>query len=313
MRGEWDIFSSRKLVKIAREFGANIIHAHTARAHSIGLAAKKALGEDVILLVSRRVDFPIRTNFLSKRKYYNSLVNGYIAISQKIKDILIQDGIDASKIDVAYSGIDLSVWEHKKDPIALRSEFMLHHETLGIGNVAALVDHKDHMNLLRAARILNDNKQLPSWRLFILGDGKNKSALQTYAKENDILFPNGPVVFCGHRDDVYDFYYLFDLFVISSKEEGLGTAILDAMAAALPVCATRAGGIPEIIRHNAGGLLSEVGDSFELAKNIETLLCSKDLRVKFGSYNKKEVQKFGRTQTAISNLDIYKKYLGIKF
>lgn len=312
MRGEWDIFSARKLAMIVNEFEANILHAHTGKAHSIGLLACRKLARPIIFLVSRRVDFPMRLNFFSKKKYFHKYISGYIAISKNIKNVLVNDGIDEKKIDIAYSGIDLSIWQEHRNPIGLRSEFMLHHETLIIGNVAALVDHKDHGTLLDAIAYLEESdksRALPSYRVLILGDGELRISLEKKAKQLGLIYPQGPVIFCGYREDIYEFYYLFDIFLMSSKEEGLGTAVLDAMAAALPVCSTNAGGIPEMIAANQGGLLSNVGDARTMALNLEKLILSNDLRNRFGAFNKKQVQKFSHKNTANSNLQIYQKHL----
>jgi glycosyltransferase involved in cell wall biosynthesis len=315
IKGEWDFFSAKKLTDYLIQNNIHIIHAHTARAHSIGLIAKKiALKKhySVKLLVSRRVDFSIKKskyNFINKiiiKKYHSDLVDGYIAISQNVKNILIKDGIPESKIHIIYSGIDLNRFKVKPSQEKIqqyKKEFNLTNEII-LGNVAALVDHKDHQTLLKAIAILKE-KKLPSYKLLICGEGELKKLLFNLKEQLQL----NNVLFLGYRNDVFELFYLFDIFVMSSKEEGLGTSILDAMALGLPIVATSGGGIPEIVKHNKGGLLSPPQDPYLLAKNLETILLNPPLRKKFSLYNKQYVKHFHYENTGKETLKLYKKVL----
>ncbi|MDH5657228.1 MAG: glycosyltransferase family 4 protein, partial [Spirochaetia bacterium] len=91
--------------------------------------------------------------------------------------------------------------------------------------------------------------------------------------------------------------------------EGLGTSVLDAMAAGLPVCATEGGGIPEMIDDGRGGFLSPVGDSERLSVSLEKLLKNSSLRKKMSLYNKKKVKLFSRQSTYRQTLEVYKKVI----
>jgi glycosyltransferase involved in cell wall biosynthesis len=110
---------------------------------------------------------------------------------------------------------------------------------------------------------------LPRFRLVIAGSGELEQLLKALARE---LHLGEHVVFAGHVADLAPLYRAADLFVMSSHLEGLCTSILDAMATGIPVAATRAGGIPEIVRDGETGLLSSVRDPHALAQNILTLL-----------------------------------------
>ena len=97
---------------------------------------------------------------------------------------------------------------------------------------------------------------------------------------------------------------------MSSKEEGLGTAVLDAMAAGLPVVSTAGGGIPEMIDHKKGGLLSPVRGPRNLAESLYYIMSRSGIRKRYGSYNRKRVKDFDFRNTALQNLDVYRLVLG---
>ncbi len=313
--GEWDIFSAKQLAEFIIKHQIQIVHAHTARAHSIALLAKNfALRKNYSfkLLVSRRVDFSIKKskwefiNKITTRKYYSDKIDAYIAISQKVKEILIADGIPESKIHVVYSGIDLNRFKNKpnkekieqlKKTIGITNEIIL-------GNVAALVDHKDHKTLLLAISLLK-KESLPPYKLLIVGDGDLKSSLLRI--KDRLQLDN--VVFLGYRKDVFDLYHLFDIFVMSSKEEGLGTSLLDAMAIGLPIVTTAGGGIPEIVIHQKGGLLSPPKNPEALAFHLKKVIQEPMLRKRFAQFNQKHVQQFHYENTGKETLKLYKKVL----
>jgi glycosyltransferase involved in cell wall biosynthesis len=108
-----------------------------------------------------------------------------------------------------------------------------------VGNVAALAPHKAQNDLLRAAAIVCARR--PDVRFFVVGDGALRGELEALARELGIA---SRVVFTGFRADALDLLRAFDVFVMSSYLEGLGTSIMDAQALGIPVVATRTGGIP---------------------------------------------------------------------
>src|SRR4029077_14694505 len=123
-------------------------------------------------------------------------------------------------------------------------------------------------------------RDVPDARVVILGEGELRSALEHQVKslhlEKHVLLP-------GFRDDVLALLKGFDIFVMSSETEGLGTSILDAMACEKPVVGTRTGGIPEVVEDDVTGILVEPRDGKSLASAITTLLCDEALRARMGA------------------------------
>ncbi len=313
MRGELDLFAPRRIARAAREIGANVIHAHTSGAHGLGLRLLRKLPGSR-LIVSRRVDFPVARDFLSRRKYLTPRVSAFIAVSRRVGEVLRECGVPGDRIHVVYSAIDPDRYRDVEDGAVRRLEFGGQPGEVILGNVAALVDHKDHRTLLEAASLLPEPGsqtsvgQMPRWRLFILGEGELRSQLERKSRELG-LDQAGRVVFTGFRTDVLSFYRMFDVFVMSSKEEGLGTAVLDALHFGLPVAATRGGGIPEMIDEGSGGYLCPVGDARALAEAIERLIMDPDLRKAMGEYNRARAASFSMEGVLQGTLTVYREVL----
>lgn len=317
IKGEFDIFSAYQLAKFIKKNQIQIVHCHTAKAHTIGLLAKKITKlkhYNFALIVSRRVDFSLKKykfkflNFFSNYKYFSKDIDHYIAISQNVKNILLNDGISEDKISVIYSGIDLERFKTKITSAKkkeLKQEFQIKEEVV-IGNIAALVDHKDHKTLLKAIALLNKEKNLPKWKLILVGDGPLYHNLIKLASELQI---QNKIHFAGFRKDIFQILQIFDIFVMSSKEEGLGTSLLDAMAYGLPIVATKGGGIPEIVKENQGGLLSPIRNAEELALNLKIALTNPEIRKKFSEFNLKFVKQFSYQNTGKQTLQLYYRLL----
>jgi glycosyltransferase involved in cell wall biosynthesis len=114
------------------------------------------------------------------------------------------------------------------------------------------------------------------------------------------------VTFAGFRKDVPRILASGDIFLLTSKEEGLGTSLLDAFLAQIPVVATDAGGIPEIVRHMDTGLLAPVKDSEKLAEHVKLLIADEFLRGLVVKQAHDFVQYFSKSRMASKTLDVYR-------
>ena len=260
-RNEIDLLTAWQIAKIVKKHEIDILHAHTAHAHTMAWLARKFAGRGKVL-VSRRVDFAPKQKWINKIKYDSP--DHYIAISRKIAEIISEFGIPEEKISVVYSAIEPKRFEVeglRRDALPSSVDGPL------LGNVAALVGHKDQQTLIRSMALVL--KEIPDARLVIAGEGPLRQMLESLIVS---LGLSEYVYLLGHRNDIPALLNTLDVFIMSSKEEGLCTSILDAMAAGTPVAATAGGGIPEIVRSEQTGLLAPIGDHAALAKNIVRLL-----------------------------------------
>ena len=304
MRGEADLSASWQLGKLIRRHNYDIVHSHTSHAHSLAFFA--SLGRRTCRLVTRRVDFSIfRNRFLPVNGIkYRFMADYYIAISHKIKKVMVNDGIAADRIFVVHSGIDLQRFVRVSGD-HLVEEFSLKPDERVVINVAHLAGHKGQKYLVGA--IPHVLAALPNVRFFIIGQGELMSELQALSAS---LAINQALTFTGFRNDVGAFYNIADLFVMSSVQEGLGTAILDALALGKPVVAANSGGIPEIIKDGETGRLVEAADSQALAQGIVEMLTQADQAEAMAQRGQAVVKaKFSIDAMAENNLAVYNRLL----
>ena len=190
--------------------------------------------------------------------------------------MLVADGVEASRTVTVHEGIDV---DHaaSAEPVNIHEAFWLPHHAPVVGNVAALVPHKGHRHLIEAAHLVV--QEIPDARFVILGEGELRDQLERqvrdYRLEKHVLLP-------GFRTDVLGCIKSFDLFVMSSVTEGLGTSLLDAMACGKAVVATEAGGIPEVVDDQVTGMLVPPRNHQAMAAAIVRVLRDEALRRRMG-------------------------------
>jgi len=298
MRGEADFLAVLALRRLVRRGGFDIVHMHTSHAHTLGCAAA-ALARRGRCVVSRRVDFDVATNLISGFKYRHG-VRRFIAISEAVKRVLMEGGVDERRIAVVHSGIHVGRFEDVP-PNRFREEFDLPEDAPVIGNVAHMADHKGQRYLIAAVpRVLAAE---PRARFFIVGDGELRGPLEAQVRELDI---ERAVTFTGFRADVPGWLDFFDVFVMSSHLEGLCTSVLEALAMRKPVVASAAGGLPEIIRHEVNGLLVPPKEPGPLAEAIVRLLRDRELGKRLGEAGRRTVeQEFSAESMVEGTLRVY--------
>ena len=214
---ELDLKAGWKLSRLFNRLRPDIVHAHDPHAVSTAaLALSMSTAQPVPPLVaSRRVDYHLKKNSFSQWKYRQ--VRMFLAASGAIARILRADGVPAAQIVTVHEGIDAERIAHI-EPASVHAAFWLPTHAPVIGNIGALVAHKGQRHLIDAAAILL--RDVPDARVVILGEGELRSSLEHQVKalhlEKHVLLP-------GFREDVLALLKGFDMFVMCSETEGLGT------------------------------------------------------------------------------------------
>jgi glycosyltransferase involved in cell wall biosynthesis len=283
-RHEADFASGWRFARILRHERPDIVHAHDPHAvtmASIAMSMNRGIAAPK-LVAARRVDFPLKSHAFSRWKYRQ--VDLFICASEAIRRILIGQGVEAARTVTVHEGIDLAHVDAA--PVAnIREQLWLPHGAPVVGNVGALVGHKGQRDLVDAAAIVL--RTIPDARFVIAGEGDLRPQLEAQIRH---LGLEKHVMLTGFRADVLSLLKAFDVFVMSSTTEGLGTSILDAMACRRAVVGTMAGGIPEAIVAGETGTLVPVGDPKAMAAGIVALLRDPDMRERFGQAGRARVE-----------------------
>ncbi|QNI01467.1 glycosyltransferase family 4 protein [Halomonas sp. SH5A2] len=252
-----------------------LVHAHDAKGVHWAYLHYRLKGTPY--LITRRVDAPVKRKWFNQQSY--SHASARVALSQVIKRLLEDNHWgNVTLIPSAYAHLMPS----PEATNSFREDFA---DKFLVGHAGAVVDrHKGQRVLLQAALTLEH--QAPDIQFVFLGDGKDAETL----KEEYSSLQN--VSWLGFKSNIADYLAGLDVFAFPSRNEGLGSVILDVMQLGVPVIATDVGGIPDIVKHDQTGLLIPSGDADALANGILQLKDNSDLRQRL-------------TKGATKNLDQY--------
>ena len=282
-----------------REHRIDLVHAHAA--HAVSLGALATLGLPVPLVVSRRVDFPLRQNWGTRWKYGRASI--VIAISEAVASVLRRGGL-ASPIEVVHDGTDTARSADPVDAATLAALGVTAGAPLVV-QVAQLVGHKDPLTFVRA--IARVRELVPSVQALLVGDGPLRTDVE---REVQSLGLGATLHVAGYRTDADRLLAAADVVVLSSREEGMGSVLLDALVFGKSVAATRAGGIPEVVLHEETGLLVPVGDPRALGDAIARLLSDAELRARLSRAARARAAQFSIGVMAARTRECYRSALG---
>jgi glycosyltransferase involved in cell wall biosynthesis len=309
-RGEADLRAAWRLARLLREERFAILHCHTSHAHSIAAIARWLTPAALYpaLIIARRVDFSIyRHSFLGLNGLKYRRADAIIAVSQCVKDVLARDGVDAGRVLVVRDGIDVERIERapaRTDEVR-RSLGLRAGERLVV-NVAAMAGHKGQRYLVAAVPAIRAAR--PEARVAIFGEGALREDLEAQARA---LGLGEGLIFAGFRppDEIPAVLKAADVFAFPSVEEGLGSSLFDAMAAGAPIIASRAGGIPEIVRDGETGLLVPPRDPDALARAVVRVLGDPALARRLASAARAFVRERGTKERMVAEtIAVYDRF-----
>lgn len=244
-------------------------------------------------LITRHMPFAPGRGFVTRAAYQNAAA--VICISQSVRRAFAPDA------PLNFSIIPNMTTPMHADPAAvaeLREQFR---GRFVAGHIGALSCEKGQEFLIKAARILRHS--CPRLKLLLIGDGPDEARMREMARGLST------VEFTGFRDNIADYLALLDLFVFPSRFEGLGSALLDAMAAGLPIVAGAVAGVRDVIRDGETGLLTADADAQELAAAIKRIYDDRNLAAALARNAKKESAAYAPGLIARRHLDLYRRVL----
>ena len=292
VRNDFDVRSGFRLRRLIREEKYDIVHFHTKRAHALSLWSPRG-GSAPKYVVTRRMDYPVSKGWYTDL-LYNRKVDGVVAISQPIVELLVEAGVDSRRICRIHSGVDARRFEPASCHTKPDGEAMV------VGSVAVMEERKGHRYLLEAARLLKGRGY--RIRYLLAGDGSLKKSLEAMVQT---LGLREEVCFVGFISDVPAFLAGVDIFAMPSLYEGLGVAVLEAMAAGKAIVATNVGGLAESVIDSMTGFLVPPRDSQGFADAIAKLAGEKSLAYEMGQRGAARVREHFSLETMAAKNEAY--------
>ncbi|HEX2603183.1 MAG TPA: glycosyltransferase [Oxalicibacterium sp.] len=304
MGGDADIGMAWRLARLIRSEQPDVVHLHSRRGADLwgGIAAQFA-GTPCVL--SRRVDNP-EAPWQVALKY--RLFDHVITISEGIRRVLLDEGVPPSRVTCVRSAVDATPYLEPVDRDAFLREFELPPNAIVIGMVAQLIPRKGHRYLLDAMDVLR--RDYPQLRALLFGKGPLHDDLSTEINARGL---REFVHLVGFRDDLPAWLGGLDILAHPADMEGLGVSLLQASAAAIPIVASRAGGLPEAVEDGMNGLLVPPGDVPALTAALRKLLDDEALRHQFGAAGRARIlSQFSIDAMVDGNLSVYRKVLAAR-
>ncbi|MBI4251913.1 MAG: glycosyltransferase family 4 protein [Candidatus Tectomicrobia bacterium] len=307
-----DAVALRACWRLIRGGRFDLVHTHTSKAGILGrLAARLAGGCRVVHTPHGHVFYgyfgPWKTRlFIWAERLMARWTDAIVTLTDREAEEHLALGVGRpSQFVTIFSGIPLpgpkaraGTGPSRRRALGLPAEGAL------VGSVGRLDPIKGHGLLIQAFALLGDRH--PGARLILIGEGEKREEYQALARELGVA---EGVRFMGWRDDVGDLLEELDLFAFPSRNEGMGRAAVEAMAAGLAVVAARTGGLPEVVREEETGLLVPPGDAAALSAAIGRLLARPEERRAMGEAGRRLAQAYSAERMCEKIEALYQRLL----
>jgi glycosyltransferase involved in cell wall biosynthesis len=301
-RGESD--SPKEFVTAARELNLAVEIIPERRRFDLGVLAKlkniiNTYSPGIVVTHSVKSHFLMWRSHISRKYPWVAFHHGYTSTDRKMRvynrldrwslpatdriitvcqafarDLSRNTGVALDDISVLHNSIRPQLPAPDTEAQAVRSRFGVADDESLILAVGRLSKEKAHIDLIAAFSGLRKSTPEVNAKLIIVGDGPERGRLEAAAESFGC---KESVVFAGQSSDVWPFYFAADVFVLPSHSEGSPNVLLEAMAAGIPIVATEAGGVPEMVEHNQSALLVPASDPSALGAAIARVLTEDDL------------------------------------
>jgi glycosyltransferase involved in cell wall biosynthesis len=299
---EWGPMTVLRLRRIVAREGVDILHPQCG--HSMALCALAALGTETRVIFARRVTSPLRHGAATRIKYGRA--DRFIAVCRAAVPALLDAGIDANRVDVVYSGVDLARAVEPATATTLAELGVPNGSGPRVVMVGALTQMKDPLTFVRAIDVAR--RSVPSVQALLVGDGQLRAPVEALIRELGLEYT---LHLAGFRSDADALMCAGQVVVLSSdgSAEGIGGVVIDAISFGRPVAATAAGGIPEVIEHERTGLLVPIGDATALGQAIVRLLTDDALAARLVAAGLARSRDFAIEKTVDGTIAVYQKTL----
>ena len=296
-----------QLCRLFRDREYRIVHTHSAKAGLIGRMAAWWARVPVIVHTFHSIPFEMNGNLRSRlyiavEQLVGSVTHRAACVGEAFRqEFLHWQIVPPEKLITIYSGIDFSSYVARRPVIDVKRQLGLEDACPILGCIGRLSEQKAQHYLIEAVALLKDKH--PQIKLLLVGEGNLRSRLERQV-QNLGLCAN--VSLLGERNDIADLLNVFDVYVMSSRWEGVGRALTEAMYWGLPVVATAVNGAKELILHEETGLVVPTQDPQAMAAAIDRLVSDHELAKRLGSNAQRKARELMDGQQMITAIeDVY--------
>ncbi|WP_232696377.1 N-acetyl-alpha-D-glucosaminyl L-malate synthase BshA [Brevibacillus daliensis] len=301
----YDLTLANRMAQVAETEKLDLLHVHYAVPHALcAYLAKQMVGDHLkIMTTLHGTDITVLGYDPGLRDMIRFGIEKSDIVTAVSKDLIreTKEVLQVDKpIELVYNFVDKRRYS-KKDVHEWRAKFAPQGEKIimHISNFRPVKRVQDVVMIFREL-----HKKVPS-KLILIGEGPEQSSIRQLIKENDLC---EDVIFLGKQDDVAEVLSLADLMILPSEKESFGLVALEAMACGVPVIASNAGGLPEVVVHGKSGFLCEIGETDKMAHFAIQLLSDEEMYQTFSDEAlRRSQEKFSHEQITLQYEALYYK------
>jgi len=312
-RGKFDLRVLRALREIVLRHDINIVHAHDYKSDLFAYLLQWRLHRRVALVSTAHAWVAVGLRGEIYRRLDLKLMRRFdhlIAVSHATKNEMVAAGIQPDLISMIHNAIDTETWAPGRASTSLLEELKLERAFPVIGYVGRIMPEKDLETWLRAAALVS--QKYPRARFVFVGEGKDSDTLGQL-KRLAVDLGIAEQLYCpGYRENLLPVYAAFDLFVLSSRREGLPNSILEAMAMGLPVVTTDVAGAKELVLDGQTGYVLPQGDARGIARALMVLVENEPLRKRMSYAGRERVEREFSFSARLQRVEaLYERLVGV--
>ncbi len=305
LRSRLDPCGLSALARWMRKEHVDLVHSHMYRSNVPSTIAARLSGVRHVLCQVHNIDTWETNRQRMMDRWLLRWRSAMLAVSENVKDDIVSSlHCSPERIKILYNGIDTSKFGNMQAEPQLNLDLGIPKGHFLVVMLARLVEQKKHTRLLQALQRIRD--ELPPTNVVLVGDGKLRHALEQEVKERHL---KDMVSFAGHRTDIAQILASSTLSVLTSDKEGFSNAIVESLAAGVPVIATDVGGNREAIVDGKCGFIIQPNDITGLAQALKILLTDHPLRQKMSTAAQLQAQHFSLDQMLRETRKIYLELL----
>jgi glycosyltransferase involved in cell wall biosynthesis len=299
-----DLRALCQIYRLCRMRGYSIVHTHSVKAGLLGRLAARLAGVPTIVHTIHGAPFVLGNDLRSRIYFFYERFIGYltcrvVCVGEVLRrEVAGWKVLPEHKLTTIYSGIELSAYAPQCSADAMKQKLRADRAWPIVGCIGRLSEQKAQSDLVEAIALLKP--KYPEILLLLAGDGELRSQLEQQISKLELT---GNVWLLGERDDIADLLSVFEVYAMSSRWEGVGRALTEAMYAGLPVVATAVNGVTELVIDGQTGILVPPANSARIAAAVDRLVSDRTLAKMLGAEARRRVADLMDADRMVSDLE----------